>query len=68
MSRPCTCDRVRKGEPYTPDQCAKCWVFHDPSPESAAHRRNWKVERPEDKQLDCPYLGAYTGKTKDCGG
>lgn len=23
----CNCDRVRKGDPYTPDQCPQCWGF-----------------------------------------
>lgn len=36
------CGNVRPGEPYTRDQCQRCWLMAH----SAPHRANWKVEGP----------------------
>jgi hypothetical protein len=29
MARPCVCDRCKIGEPWTSDQCVRCWQYHN---------------------------------------
>ena len=35
--RPCTCEKVRPGEPYTLDQCRLCWLYHN----DPVYRKAW---------------------------
>ncbi len=67
--RPCTCDRARKGEPHTPDQCTLCWLFWN----NSLYRQLW--QGPSESQAvppaspvlsDCPHFGADTGHTVRC--
>lgn len=68
------CGTVRPGEPYTRDQCQRCWLMTH----SAPHRANWKVEGPavavvkpsprppKAEPIPCPSLGEPTGDVVAC--
>jgi hypothetical protein len=69
------CARVRPGEPYTRDQCQRCWLMTH----SANHRRNWGVAGPavevrkpprparaKPPAAVCPHLGEPTGRDVEC--
>lgn len=75
MSRPCQCDKVHLGQPWSADQCLVCWYWHH----SLFHRQHWngtipvpaapKLQRifvAERKHNLCVYRGLPTGEVRDC--
>lgn len=76
--RPCgNCDRVKKGQPHSSDQCPFCWQFYH----SPKYNRLWggdgnvaPVQGGKGKSkrmgrlLPCVFLGDLTGETLDCQG
>jgi hypothetical protein len=55
MTRPCFCDRAACGQPYTPEQCRVCWLYHN----DRDYRALWDGETsaPAPRSLPCLYLG-----------
>jgi hypothetical protein len=46
MPRPCTCDRLPPpGEPYSPQYCVRCWLWHN-EPAYRAHHQGAGGPRP----------------------
>jgi hypothetical protein len=54
--RPCTCEKIRPGELYTPDQCRVCWLYHN----DPAYRQAWGglLEMPDVVKQAANFLGA----------
>lgn len=60
MSRPCDCDRVRRGESYDPSQCRLCWLWHDQGELGTRYRASWsgmtKVDFSQPAKRSLPVL------------
>ena len=53
MNRPCTCEQCTPGQPYTPDQCRVCWLYHNDS----AYRTLWNSQEAHSRNGPCIHRG-----------
>jgi hypothetical protein len=57
MGRPCTCERMEHGKPWTPAQCRVCWLYHHAPNYKALWDGAVAIAKPSTRAA-CTHLGA----------
>lgn len=60
--RRCKCDRCKIGEPFTEDQCALCWLYHN----NPRYKKHWDSHKTNIVLGPCANLGKATGERREC--